>query len=364
MSKILRSSIRPLRQLLRYLEDRPRLSISRKPTLQGLPSSILAHIITYLPRECILTLCLTSKRFYSLKPSHKWYNEFEPQEKLNFLNPLVLNLPDVIACPACLQTHHSKEIYHYGLHIARRNKFGKALPCIVEDDSREAVFKVPDALSTTAFRMVMKKYHLQPNSKELLDKISGKGECRRSTHPVTDFFTTEYRIVHGELYHRSRFIRVPRFKYESQAEDICFFAHFSEGLITICPHIEISDRRCFRLPSQIQGYHNCRTEYRISIYHVMDHGVAIILESWRNFGSGPASAAWADHLLSEVDAWPTSSHRSTMCTSYLVRNPSIASVFNDTNNTKNDAWLSQKERLALFQKRSPERMIYEMVRYV
>lgn len=353
MSKLSEVSIRMLRRLLRCLEKHHRSSTSAARTLHGLPAEILTRISGYLPSENSAALSSTCQRCYLiLKPSHGWNAHLSSDEKLGLLQLIVLNLADCIACPECLRIHHNKNISHYGIQTATLNSIGQLPSCIRKDDDDQA--RLPSLFSTTVFRMVMKKHYFEPTSTDLLDSIAVKGFTTFQPGDVIRYGKSKYKIVHGNLFYRSIAISVPRWRYDSVRQDVSFFNERSRAKNTFCPHINVYNAERLDMTSQIQGCQRCRTEFRVSSIICEGHGVAIVDECWRNYGTSPQSTAYIDHFPAKSkDKCDSGETRSPhLESSYLVRSPSIASVFGDTNYTKSDQWISQAELLAIFRSRT------------
>lgn len=352
MARRLESLIKPLRHLLRCLDKEHRFSKSR--SLQGLPRDILIRSAYHLPRECILVLAVTCKQFYTLKPSRRWYNNLESQEKLNFLNLLVLNQQDCIACPDCLQTHHNKNIDDFGIRDAKPNNSGGFPACIHQDDRCRLELMSPIRFGTTVFRMVMKKYYFEPKSRELLDRISGKAPVHPLGKDRPKCANGKFLIVNGNLLWRSQSIVVPRFRYESHLQDVRCYEQMRglDGRLyfkAICSHISLHYNRWIGESDRIQGCHHCRTEYRTTTKSFEGRGLALILESWKDFGPGPTLTRWSNHLPIDktIELW-TQPRVEANC---YVRTPSIATAFGNTNDTRCDILASRKDQLEFFRER-------------
>lgn len=323
MSKISEITIQTLRKLLRRLEKHNKSSTPEACTLHKLPSAT--------------------------------------QETFRLLELSVLDHPDSIACPYCLEIHHNKDIGHYGNLVARLNELGQ-LPACTQEDDYHVKATMPGLMSTTVFRMVMKKYHHAPDSRELLDKIACKGGTLFQPGNTIIYMKSEYKIVHGNLLYRAQSMSVPKWRYDSVPDDMDFFSYRSNTYDWVCPHIKILQKDRLHADRRIQGCQYCRTEYRVGAIMCKGYGVATLYQYWKDFGPGSTSAAWKDHL--SIDSREKCYLRAYSIlqpgSNHIVRYPRIASAFGDSNDTKQYVWASSTEILTLFNRRLLAREMRDM----
>ena len=346
-------------KLFSRFRTRQRPAALSSSILNGVPLDILVCIMDYLPTESAVAFSLTCNHLKHLLGTRYFLKlNSSTKDTLALLHLLALDLPNHIACSPCGRLHSMENLLRYCSVTytadSRIHKYDSLhLPVCVSKHRYSNVYAVTELFGTTAFTMVIKRYHQQPDCRKLLEVISSKAAKTVVREDYVRQYREECRIVQGRLMHRLQNVYI---SWKSLTLTSADFRRNSPAE-TICPHhnLKTSVRNN---KSRVDICQECYTEYSIAFKYYEGHGVAMFVSIWKDLGPGPESEVWMQHLPPTLAEWGRKlflnqpdaqvSVDSRIHTNHRPHYGSISSFFGDGDDYKFDSLLTSENRAALF----------------
>ncbi|CAD6451557.1 575066a2-9553-4fd4-8098-3bb20c4bccac [Sclerotinia trifoliorum] len=267
--------------------------------LKNVPVEILSDIMDFLPLESAVAFSLSCMHLGRLLGTQHFSRISTSAEgTLALLNLLALDLPDQVVCSVCKRLHHMQNLLRYncityGTCSTTRAYTSLRFPACVTRDRDNETWIITERFGETAVNMVLKRYHQNPEDRELLKfmshhkaKITNWGKYLRQ-------WREECRIVQGHLVHRVQSVFISR-----ECSSTADFKPPSTASENICPHIRFQTSLKY-IGSGVRRCCKCPTEYRIDFKFFEGLGWARFFTRWKDFGS-EGESLWAQHLPSRA----------------------------------------------------------------
>jgi hypothetical protein len=348
-----------LQKLFSHSRKRQRPAALLSSILNRVPLDILVCIIEYLLPESAVAFSLTCKHLkYLLGTRYIKKVNSSTKDTLALLNLLALDLPNHIVCSPCGRLHSMENLLRYNRatysadSTIRKYNSLRLPPCISEDWNSN-ISAVTELFGTAAFKMVIKRYHQQPECIKLLEIISSKAAKIITTEDYVWQYREDCRVARGCLMHRLQSV------YISWKCPTLTATNFRRNPPSerICPHLNLKTS-IQNNQSGVQRCQKCRTEYRIDFKYYEGYGLAMFFSRWKDLGPGPESEVWMQHLPITLAAFAKrllssrlgsqTSVESQTHTNHWPWDESISFSFGDGSGFKFDSLLTSKNRVALF----------------